>query len=204
MIFPQNPSTGQVFIPYAGAGYSYRWNGFAWDVIRAFSESNAPILPDGSSPGFVKKLAEDVYNEVPTGEIDGSNVTFQLESNPILGSERLYLNGLIQRRGLDYTITDNYINLLFAPFPGEMLTCSYSKTTITEILNEVPVGALNGSNVIFMLNYIPVDTSEFVYLNGLLLRKGDSLDYTISNNTITLSEAPGSGELVTCTYRTYL
>jgi hypothetical protein len=204
MKFPQPTITGQIFVPHEGASYSYRWNGAAWDVIRSSDESNAPIAADGSSPGFVKKLAEDVYNEIPTGEINGSNLTFELEYSPILGSEHVYLNGLVQRRGIDYTITDNYINLAMAPFPGEMIICSYSKSTIMEILNEIPVGAINGANNRFVLTRVPIPKSEYLYLNGILLIKGDGLDYTIEDNIITLNEFPESGERLTCTYRTNL
>ncbi len=42
-----------------------------------------------------------------TGTIDGSNVDFELDNIPIAASLQVYLNGMLQKQGEDYTITDN-------------------------------------------------------------------------------------------------
>jgi hypothetical protein len=202
MKFPSDPAIGQLFKPYDDATYSYQWNGQGWDVVRSMTVTDDPVKEDGSSSGFIKKLVEDVYNETPTGEIDGTNRIFKLTYPPLLGSEHIYVNGVLQRRGLDYEIVNEYFTLGDAPFPGESVICSYGKTILREILNEVPTGEINGQNNVFVLNNIPISQSEYVYLNGVLLIKGEEFDYTIKDNIITLIEFPEDGELITCTYKT--
>jgi hypothetical protein len=202
MKFPSTPINGQIFKPYLGSTYSYQWNGQGWDVVRSVTVNDDPVQEDGSSSGFIKKIVEDVGTEIPVGEIDGVNCIFKLESAPLLGSEYVYLNGVMQRRGIDYEITNEYFTLIEPPFAGESLLCRYSKVTLKEVLNEVPSGEMNGRNNIFVLKNIPIDKSELIYLNGILLIKGDALDYTISNNILYLNEYPSEGELLICTYKT--
>jgi hypothetical protein len=202
MKFPSKPVTGQLFKPHSDATYSYQWNGQGWDVVRAMSIGDDQVKEDGSSSGFIKKLVEDVHNEIPLGEINGVNCIFKLQNVPLLGSEHIYLNGVVQRRGTDYDIVNEYFILSEPPFSGESVICSYGKTTLREILNEVPVGEINGLNNRFVLNNIPIHQSEYIYLNGILLIKGEALDYTIENNILYLNEYPNRGELITCTYKT--
>lgn len=66
---------------------------------------------------------------------------------------------------------------------------------------ETPSGSIDGSNVTFSLANTPVAGSEHVYLNGQLLESGGGNDYTISGATITMSDAPLSGERLKATYR---
>ena len=64
---------------------------------------------------------------------------------------------------------------------------------------EIPSGAVNGSNVTFGLSSLPLSNkSVLVYLNGLLLIQGTH--YTISNQTITFAGAPQLGQQVYATY----
>lgn len=75
-----------------------------------------------SSSNFVDK-------EVPSGAINGVNVTYILANTPIAGSEHVYLNGMLQDSGAgnDYTITGSTITYLIAPLTGEKLKVSYRK-----------------------------------------------------------------------------
>lgn len=65
--------------------------------------------------------------EVPSGAINGSNVTFTLSATPFANSQDLYLNGqlLFVGAGEDYTITGSTITLAVAPLAGERLVCRY-------------------------------------------------------------------------------
>jgi hypothetical protein len=63
--------------------------------------------------------------ETPTGSINGSNVTFTLAHTPGSNTEMVVLNGLIQQRGVDYTITGATITLSIAPIPGDWLGVTY-------------------------------------------------------------------------------
>jgi hypothetical protein len=68
-----------------------------------------------------------VDKEIPSGDVDGINTIFILSSNPIPGSDHLYLNGLLQDEGIneDYTIFDNIITFNVAPLSNMKLRCSY-------------------------------------------------------------------------------
>lgn len=75
-------------------------------------------------------LDEHVYNEVMTGTIDHSNKVFTTAVNFATGKLRVYLNGVRQILGDDYTVTGaNEITMTFAPrsAPGnpDILTCDY-------------------------------------------------------------------------------
>lgn len=73
--------------------------------------------------------ANFVIREVPSGSINGSNVTFTLANTPTAGSEEVFLNGLLQSVGAgeDYTISSATITYLTAPLTGDKLVVSYRK-----------------------------------------------------------------------------
>lgn len=72
--------------------------------------------------------ANFVTEEVPSGSINGSNVTFTLANTPTTGTVRLFLNGLRQRAGgNDYAISGTTITMTTAPLTGEYLTGDYQK-----------------------------------------------------------------------------
>jgi len=58
-----------------------------------------------------------VFNEVPAGDIDDSNVTFTLANTPVAGTQQVFLNGVLQFPGAgnDYTISGAVITMLDAP-----------------------------------------------------------------------------------------
>jgi len=70
-----------------------------------------------------------VTREVPTGSINNSNVTYTLANTPKLGSECVYLNGLLQNVGAgnDYTISGAVITFNQAPETGSDLLVNYQK-----------------------------------------------------------------------------
>jgi len=81
-----------------------------------------------SAGKIISYIGETFINkEVPFGETDGYNSSFYLLYEPILGSEHLYLNGLLQDgdEGQDYYIDGNSITFLEAPPQGSKLRCSY-------------------------------------------------------------------------------
>jgi len=76
---------------------------------------------------------------------------------------------------------------------------SANKIIQREIYGERPAGEVNGSNIIFVLLYTPIDGTERVYLNGLRLEKNE--DYTLNGKTITLSYAPSVGSKIIVDYK---
>ncbi len=69
-----------------------------------------------------------VTREVPSGTINGSNTVFTLANTPILGSECVFLNGLLQQSGgADYTISGATITFVVAPEMGSIILVNYQK-----------------------------------------------------------------------------
>lgn len=66
-----------------------------------------------------------VDQEVPTGTIDGSNPTFLILNVPLVGSVKLYLNGLRLKSGLDYTLSSLTITMTTIPYSGDVLLADY-------------------------------------------------------------------------------
>lgn len=67
---------------------------------------------------------------------------------------------------------------------------------------EIPVGAVNGSNVTFTLSFAPSPVLSLdLYQNGLLLKPG--ADYSLAGNVITffLAATPQTGDLIQASYR---
>jgi hypothetical protein len=70
-----------------------------------------------------------VDKETPSGSVNGSNTTFTLANTPTVGSEHVYLNGILQESGAgnDYTISGATITMLTAPLTGEKIRVTYRK-----------------------------------------------------------------------------
>jgi hypothetical protein len=70
-----------------------------------------------------------VFDETPSGTVNGSNTAFTLANTPTAGSVRLHVNGyrLLVGAGNDYTISGSAITMLTAPLTGEVLKADYMK-----------------------------------------------------------------------------
>lgn len=67
-----------------------------------------------------------VENEVPSGSVNSSNVTFGLANTPVSGSLKLYRNGMRQKGGgVDYSISVATITMATAPETGDLLLADY-------------------------------------------------------------------------------
>jgi hypothetical protein len=71
------------------------------------------------------------------------------------------------------------------------------------VFNEVPGGAVDGSNNTFTLADVPEDGTLMVFVNGLLMREGSSDDFSLAGKTITFhaGAVPGAGEWIRVMYR---
>jgi len=65
--------------------------------------------------------------ETPTGLVNGSNVTYTLANTPVVGSEEVYVNGILQEAGAgnDYTISGATITMLTALVSGDKIRVCY-------------------------------------------------------------------------------
>jgi hypothetical protein len=162
----------------------------------------------GGEPGSGGGNIVFVDAETPAGIIDGINTVFQtsVAANPT-GSMLLYLNGMLQRPGTEYTLTGRTITFApgNAPRQGDSVTAWYrvseeSAQTFADL--ETPAGAVNGTNAMFTLSGIPMPAASLMlYRNGLLQKAG--VDFTISVDQITFlpGAIPQAGDLLQATYR---
>lgn len=68
------------------------------------------------------------------------------------------------------------------------------------VVEETPSGSINGSNTAFTLANTPTAGTVKLYLNGVRQKSGAGNDYTISTNTITMTTAPVSGDVLIADY----
>lgn len=96
-------------------------------------------------------------------------------------------------------------NALGIKLNGASLTLGASGLSVTNpasfATRETPSGAVNGSNVTFVLANTPTAGSESAFLNGILQEPGAGNDYTISGGTITYLTAPVTGDRLRVSYR---
>ena len=72
------------------------------------------------------------------------------------------------------------------------------------LIQEIPSGTINGSNVTFTLANTPgVAASVILTLDGLTLIQGSGKDYTISGATITMATAPATAQNIYASYSKY-
>jgi hypothetical protein len=82
---------------------------------------------------FIKNIngyaaSTQVYNEIPTGAVDGINTIFTTAYTPISGSQRLYRAGLRQAPGgVDYTMAGSTATFVIVPNSGDNILIDYEK-----------------------------------------------------------------------------
>ncbi|MBL8228096.1 MAG: hypothetical protein JNL98_06450 [Bryobacterales bacterium] len=108
------------------------------DCVRV----NGTVGPcsSGAGPSFVD-------NEVPTGLLNGSNITFTLANPPNPATSlQLFRNGIFQKPGLDYALAGNTITFtsLSVPQANDVILASYRLGAATQAGIQVG-GALTGN-----------------------------------------------------------
>jgi len=94
----------------------------AGDVLTSDASGNGTWAPSFGPANFVTR-------EVPSGAIDGVNAVFTLAFTPGVGTECVFLNGLLQNvgGGNDYTISGAIITFNAAPTIGSVILVNYQK-----------------------------------------------------------------------------
>jgi hypothetical protein len=171
------------------------------DCLRVDGTSGPCGTGGGSSGTFVDA-------EVPSGAMDGVNLTYLLANTPGPGNSLTFFqNGLLLTSGVDYSLSSRTVTLTGAPpQTGDLLIASYRVSAtiagVGFIDAETPAGTMNGSNTTFTLNQAPNPAASLaVYRNGIRQQQG--LDYTGSANTITFASGavPQIGDSLSCFYR---
>ncbi len=83
----------------------------------------------GIDASIIQRKADIIVRETPSGTVNGSNTAFALANTPVVGSEQVYLNGVLQEPGAgnDYTISGANITFITAPVTGDRIRVSYLK-----------------------------------------------------------------------------
>lgn len=77
---------------------------------------------------------------------------------------------------------------------------SGSLSTSNFVTEETPSGSINGSNVTFTVANTPTTGTLRLFLNGVRQKSGAGNDFTITTNTITMTTAPVSGDVLLVDY----
>jgi len=179
----------------------------AGDNVTISTGSNGQITINADSEQIKNQM---VFNETPSGSINGVNRVFTLANTPNPDTSlMLYLNGSLQTSGSssDYTLVDDTITFAasWVPIVGDVMRSTYSKAvtggTATVKFNETPAGTQNGSNTAFTISKTPSTTSSvMIYMNGQLLTQGVNNDVVVSGQDVTFNAAPLSSDIIFATY----
>ena len=92
---------------------------------------------------------------------------------------------------------------------GSTITISQTgsgTSSILNMVNEIPVGSINGNNKIFNLSQTPISGSAQIFLNGTYMAPSgvtySGYDYFLSGTTVTFQTAPMSNSLLYAAYIT--
>lgn len=99
-----------------------------YQLDTVFTIDNSTTPPTiGISPGVISGGTEVNFadEEVPSGSINGTNLTFTISHTPTSGSLKLFKNGLRLKRGVDYTLSVATITMLYTVDSGTTLVCDY-------------------------------------------------------------------------------
>lgn len=93
------------------------------DATKAIAKSGAATLTQVS----VAAGSSWAFRETPSGTVDGSNPTFTLAHTPVVGSESVFLNGILLDSGAnnDYTISGATITMINIPQSNDKLRVTY-------------------------------------------------------------------------------
>jgi len=112
------------------APVSFSVNAQASPSVSVVSSSGAQVIlvpvPGAQGPAGPAGNGTQVFNETPTGTVDGSNAVFTTAHAFQPGSTAVYINGLRERLGVGYTETTS-TSLTFSqpPTSGDELIIDY-------------------------------------------------------------------------------
>ena len=148
--------------------------------------------------------------ETPAGTLNGSNAAFTLAHSPApTASLTLFRNGVLQRAGTDFTLSE--ASIVFAsgsvPQAGDSVHAYYrtAGTGMPASFNdaELPAGTINGTNLMFTLANAPSPAASLMlFKNGVL--QGAGTDFTVSEASVVFASGsvPQAGDAVRAYYRT--
>lgn len=95
-------------------------------AASASAASAASDAADAAASAAAAAAAAGDIQEVPSGTVDGVNTDFVLASVPLADSGvKVYVDGLFNRQGSDYTIAGDTITFIVAPATGQLIDVVY-------------------------------------------------------------------------------
>jgi hypothetical protein len=139
--------------------------------------------------------------EIPSGAVNGVNLTYTLAASPSPGTSlHLYANGVRLRPTTDYSVSGTGITMVSALQTGDWFYADYRSASTGNYADaEIPSGTINGSNTAFTLANTPTSGALHVYLNGVRLRP--TTDYTTTGTGLTMVLVPQTGDWLYADYR---
>jgi hypothetical protein len=153
-------------------------------ITNAKISESAAIAPSKIATDSSNRFVTDAEKAVYTGKQDFI----------VAGSVGTYYAGDKTFKTLDTDAVAEGSNLYFTDARAK------DAAVAIYVAREVATGVMNEVNLDFVIANTPRVGTEMVFVNGILQNPGGSNDYTISGATITLAEAPISGDVVLVTY----
>lgn len=121
----------------------------------AFTQLPKPGGAGGGGGGSSTTVGDTrIVNEVPSGSINSSNVTFTLSAAPSSGKLELFLNGVRQKPTNDYSLSGATITMVAAPTTGSTMLADYTTQSVPGTVNiswlNLPVAGCNGGTAALM------------------------------------------------------
>jgi hypothetical protein len=130
LVFLTAYSTSYVYLNSSLGAVAVSHTGYPQDqipiatVVTGFTQVESLIddRPDYSNVGGGGSSILFSDAEIPSGTINGSNVTFTLQNAPDPALSLFFCrNGLVQLAGVDYSLSSNIITFTLAPLTGDFL-----------------------------------------------------------------------------------
>ena len=177
--------------------------GNATDCVKV----NGTSGPCGSASSSISVAFVDA--EVPSGTVNGTNLTFNLAQTPSPATSlELFRNGVLMDAGLDYSLSANTVTFssISKPQANDVLLAYYrvtgSSAGVTFVDGETPTGTIDGTNTAFTLANTPAAAAALrLYKNGVLMEL--FLDYTLTGKAIAFINGalPNPGDTLLAYYR---
>lgn len=166
-------------------------------VIGYTKDTGSSLYIDDVSVIGVTESSSSLLYAVRAVDGSGNASPFSTWLQPLAQSAAVGTAQLVPSVGLmAAAVADQSASKVFAT-DGSIITLAGGSASAW---NEIPSGAINGVNVTFTLAHAPTSGSLRLYQNGLRLRAGASNDYTLSGNTITMNNAPTTGDWLLADY----
>lgn len=216
-LFEVNGSTGVVNFRAKGTsnlvienGTSLPGSGIEGQVFWK-SDTDSLFIHNGTSFLGIGVGYNRVYNEVPSGLVNGSNTLYTLANAYVNGTTMVTRDGLMMKGGgVDYTETSPSaatITFTTAPATNSVILVSYSRIEAAmlpsmekfDCVVGTPSSTYTGSTTVFDLPfaYTVGNNALLVYGSGMIMLKGATKDYQETTSAqITFNSARTSGEVI--------